>query len=107
MFSIFITRNQYIGFNEIISKPFSANKIKPLIEFYKTFKKECTYIDEKDENNQLIIEKFGEVEFDIGEDFDEYNRKVRIDMKMGGTYIYASVVYLKTGKELKILQNFI
>ena len=107
LFSIFITRNQYIGFNEIISKPFSANKIKPLIEFYKTFKKECTYIDEKDENNQLIIEKFGEVEFDIGEDFDEYNRKVRIDMKMGGTYIYASVVYLKTGKELKILQNFI
>ena len=107
LFSKFITRNQYIDFDKIISKNYFANKVKPLIEFYKTFKDNCKYIDEKDENGQLIIEKFGEVEFDIGEDFDEYNRKVRIDMKMGGTYIYASAVYLKTGKELKILQNFI
>ena len=106
LFSKFITRNQYINFDEIISKNYLANKVKPLIEFYKTSKENCKYIDEKDENDQLIIEKFGEVEFDIGEDFDEYNRKVRIDMKMGGTYIYASAVYLKTGKELNIIQHF-
>ena len=107
LFSKFITRNQYIEFDEIISKKLTAIKIKPSIVFYKTLKENCIYIDEKDENDQLIIEKFGEVEFNIGEDFDKNNRDVRIDMKMGGTYIYVSAIYLKTGKKIKTLQNFV
>ena len=107
MFSKFITRNQFIEFDEVISKEFVAIEIKPSIIFYKTLKEDCTYIDEKDENNKLIIEKFGEVEFDIGHDFDINNREVRIDMKLGGTYIYVSAVYLKNGKKLKTIQNFI
>ena len=107
LFSKFITRNQYIHFDQIISHKYTALEIIPPIVFYKSFKENCKYVDEKDENNQLIIEKFGEVEFDIGKDFDEYNRKVRIDMKMGGTYIYASAVYLKTGKKIKTIQNFV
>ena len=107
LFSKFITRNQFIEFDEVISKEFVAIEIKPSIIFYKTLKEDCTYIDEKDENNKLIIEKFGEVEFDIGQDFDINNRDVRIDMKLGGTYIYVSAVYLKNGKKLKTTQNFI
>ena len=107
LFSKFITRNQYIEFDEVISKEYIAIEIKPSIIFYKTLKEDCTYIDEKDENNKLIIEKFGEVEFDIGHDFDINNRDVRIDMKLGGTYIYVSAVYLKNGKKLKTTQNFI
>ena len=107
LFRKFITRNQYIEFNTIISKNFSAMKINPSIVFYKTFKEDCTYIDEKDENNKLLIEKFGEIEFNIGTDFDKDFRDVRIDMKMGGTYIYISAVYLKTGKKIETLQNFI
>ena len=107
LFSKFITRNQYIEFDEIISKTLTTIKINPSIVFYKTLKENCIYIDEKDENDQLIIHKFGEVEFNIGEDFDKNFRDVRIDLKMGGTYIYASAVYLKTGKKIKTLQNFI
>ena len=107
LFSKFITRNQYIEFDEIISKTLTTIKINPSIVFYKTVKENCIYIDEKDENNQLVIEKFGEVEFNIGEDFDKNFRDVRIDLKMGGTYIYVSAVYLKTGKKIKTLQNFI
>ena len=64
-------------------------------------KENCTYIDEKDENSNLIINKFGEVVFDIGEDYDVNNRMIRIDMKLGGTYIYASAIYLKNGKKNK------
>ena len=107
LFKKFITRNQYIDFNLIISKKFTAITAKPSIVFYKTFKEKCTYIDEKDENNQLIIDKFGEVEFDLGKDFDSNKRDIKIEMKMGGTYIYASAVYLKTGKKIKTIQNFI
>ena len=107
LFKKFITRNQNIDFDQIISKKFTALQKKLSIVFYKTFKEKCTYIDEKDENGQLVIEKFGEVEFDLGDDFDSNERHIRIEMKMGGTYIYASAIYLKTGKQIKTIQNFI
>jgi len=87
----------------LISKKFTVIKIKPSIVFYKTLKENCTYIDEKDENGQLIIEEFGEVEVDLEKDFDLSKRDVRIDMKIGGTYIYATAVYLKTGKITKTI----
>ena len=107
LFQKFFTKNEYIDFDQIISKKFTALQKRIFIVFYKTFKENCTYIDEKDENGQLIIEKFGNVEFDLEEDFDLNEREIRIDMKMGGTYIYASAVYLKTGKKIKTIQNFI
>ena len=107
LFQKFFTKNEYIDFDQIISKKFTALQKKISIVFYKTFKENCTYIDEKDENGQLIIEKFGEVEFDLGEDFDSNKRDIRIEMKIGGTYIYASANYLKTDKQIKTIQNFI
>ena len=70
LFCKFIIRNQYIEFDQIISQNVDAISSNPSIVFYKTFKENCTYIDEKDKNNKLIIEKFGEVIFDIGEDFE-------------------------------------
>ena len=106
LFSKFITINEYIEFDQIISHDYVALEKKPSIVFYKTLKYDCTYIDEKDENNNLIIEKFGEVIFDIEKGFDINNRQVKIDMKMGGTYIYINAVYLKNGKNLEITQNF-
>ena len=107
LFSKFITINQYIGFEQIISKEYDTIGAKPKIIFYKTLKENCTYIDEKDENSNLIINKFGEVVFDIGEDYDVNNRMIRIDMKLGGTYIYASAIYLKNGKKIKTIQTFV
>jgi hypothetical protein len=106
LFSKFITRNEYIEFNEIKSRKYVAIQKKPSIIFYKTLKNDCKYIDEKDENNKLIIKKFGEVIFDIENGFDMENRNVRINLKLGGTYIYATAEYLKNGKKLEIMQNF-
>ena len=107
LFSKFITRNQYIGFEEVISHEYDAISPHPKILFYKTLRKDCTYIDEKDENDKPIINKFGEIEFDIGKDYDTKNRSTRIDMKLGGTYIYASAEYLKNGKKIKTTQTFV
>ena len=64
------------------------------------------FIDEKDENNELIIDKFGEIIFDIEEGFDINDRNIRIDMKMGGTKIICSAVYLRNGKHIEITQHF-
>ena len=107
LFEKFITRNEYIEFNKIIPKKFHAVAKKLKIEFYKTLKDNCKYIDERDENNNLIIEKFGEATFDIEEGFDMDNREIQIEMKMGGTYIYTIAKYLINGKSIDTTQNFI
>ena len=104
LFKKFITRNEYINFDEVISHNFIALNSNLEIAFYKTLKKNCTFCDEK-ENNDLIIEKFGRVIIEI-KDYDKNFRDVRIEMKMGGTYIIATAVYLKTGKKTKITQDF-
>ena len=106
LFSKFITRNEYIEFDQVISHNYIALEKKPSIVFYKTLKYNCKYIDEKDENNNLIIEKFDEVKFDLEDDFDIKRRNVKINMKMGVTYIYAAAEYLKNGKNIEIIQNF-
>jgi len=106
LFSKFITRNDYILFDQIITKYFYAETKIPKIIFYKTLKDDCKYIDEKDENNNLIIEKFGEVTFDIREGFDIDNRGIKIDMKLGGTCIYTTAKYLINGKQIETIQNF-
>ena len=107
LFTKFITRNDYIGFDEVISKILSAVTKQLKINLYRTLKDDCKYIDEKDENNNLILDKFGEAIFNIEEDFDMNNREIQVDMKMGGTYIYAKAKYLINGKYKEITQNFI
>ena len=106
IFKKFITRNEYIGFDQIISKNFRACDKRLQIILYKSLKDDCTYIDEKDENNEFICKKFGSFDLDLEDDFDTNNKELRIDMKMGGTYIYAYAEYLKTGNNKEITQHF-
>ena len=106
LFGKFITRNQYILFDEIIKKNFEALNPNPEIIYYKTNKEDCTYTDEKDENRNLILEKLGSATFKIGEDFDVNQRDVIIEMKLGGTYIEICAILSKNGKKLKITQSF-
>ena len=105
LFKKFITINKDIEYNEIISHDFKAAGSKPVIAFYKTLKENCKYIDEKDKFGNLIIYKFGAVKFDI-KNFDKAHPQVRINMKMGGTYIYATAIYLNNNIEIQITQNF-
>ena len=107
LFSKFITINQYLNFDEIITKKYDALVPNPSIVFYKTTKENCTFIDEKDENGELIVQKFGEVSFNIGKDYDKNNNLVKVTMKVGGTYIDVSAIYIKTKKDQQITQTFV
>ena len=106
LFSKIITINEYINFDQVITKKYDALVPNPKIIFYRTSKENCTFIDEKDENDELILEKFGELNFNIGEDFDKKKNNVRLDIKLGGTYIDVSAVYLKSNYKLPIKLNF-
>ena len=106
LFSKFITRNEYIKFNKVIKHDYKANSQNARIILYKTVGENCTYIDEKDENGKLIIEEFGQFNFDIGEDFDINKREIIIEMKLGGTYIDVSAIYKKTGKKINSINSF-
>ena len=107
IFSKFITINEYIEFDKVITKKYDAMVPNPSIIFYKTLKENCTFIDEQNENGEPIIEKFGEVSFDIGRDYDKDNNLVKVNMKIGGTYINVSAEYLKTRKNLKVTQTYV
>ena len=106
LFSKFITINQYINFDDVITQNYYALDKNQPITFYKTTKINCTYKDEKDENGQLVIHKFGDVTFHICEDFDVNDRRITIQMKLGGTYIDACAIYEKTGRRLNIVKSF-
>ena len=66
---------------------------------YKTKEKNVTFIDEKNEEGKLKIEKFGEFIIDVGKDFDNEDSYANVTMKMGGTFITASAIYCKTRKK--------
>ena len=105
LFSKFITINQYINFDDVITHHYRAMDQNQSITLYKTTKNDCTYKDEKDENGQLVIHKFGEFTFPIGEDFDINDRRITIKMKLGGTYIDVCAIYEKTGKRIDIVKS--
>ena len=105
LFSKFITIHQYINFDDVITHHYIAMNQNQPIRFYKTTRVNCTYKDEKDENGQLIIHKFGEFTFPIGEDFDVNDRRITIKMKLGGTYIDVCAIYEKTGKRIDIVKS--
>ena len=107
LFSKFITRNEYISFDKIIRHNYLALGPNPEIIFYKTNEKDCTYIDEKDKNGELILKKLGSVTFNIGKDFEINKRNIIVDMKLGGTYIdVCATTLVKNGKKLNIIQSF-
>ena len=106
LFYKFITINEYIDFNKVIVQRFNAANPNPELIFYKTYRKNCEYIDEKDEKGNFIVEELGKVKFNIGEEFDANRRGVTIKIKLGGTYIDACAIYEKNGKKLNITQYF-
>ena len=106
LFSKFITRNQYIEFNSVFTKLYDSIVPNPKIIFFKTDKEDCTFINEKDNNGDLIIHEFGRVQFNIDIDYDKNNRDVLVEMRFGGTYIDVNVIYKKTKKNLKVIKSF-
>ena len=76
LFSKFITINQYIQFDEVIKHTYSVINQNTKFKFFKTKKDNCIFTNEKDENGQLVIEEFGRVLFNLGDDFDINNNEI-------------------------------
>ena len=101
-FKKFITKNENLRPDKEITHLFVINHPKINIELYKTDKQDASFCDERDDKDNLIVTKFGEFIIDVGNDFDISKREVEVKMKMGGTFITATAIYLKTGKASKI-----
>ena len=106
LFSKFITINEDIRTDKEITNSYKMTDSKVTIELYKTEKNNATFCDEKDEFGKLTIYKFGEFIIDVGNSFDIKERDALVKMKIGGTFILATAIYCKTGKESKIICSF-
>ena len=101
-FSKFITKNEDIRPDQIISKDYIMSFSKVTVELYKTEENNVKFCDEKDKNGKNRVEKFGEFIIDVGNNFDTSKRNAIVKMKMGGTFISAWATYCATGENAKI-----
>ena len=74
-----------------------------IIDLYKTNKDNPTFIDEKDDNGNLIVSKFGEIILDVKDKFDPNSKEVIVEMKFGGTFISISAKYVKNNERVHSL----
>ena len=102
LFSKFITINDNIRPDREIIKSYLMCDSNVMVELYKTKENNVTFINEVDNNGNLKIEKFGEFNIDVGNDFDVKNKNVEVRIKMGGTFISCSATYCKTKKKAKM-----
>ena len=102
LFSKFITINDNIRPDREIIQSYKMCDSNVMVELYKTKEKNVAFINEVDNNGNLKIEKFGEFNIDVGNDFDVKDRNVKVRMKMGGTFISCVAIYCKTKKKAKI-----
>ena len=100
-FSPIIFKNQKIEVNEIIKKNYKILSPKSDIIFYKTIFKNVIFIDEKSaiQKKKKCIE-FGRTIFNVGESYDKLNRKFVIELKLGGTFIFATLKYKEIEKSI-------
>ena len=103
-FSKFITINQDLKYGEEISQftyPRHKNQNAFLFLFYKT----------KNPNPIFILEegiiKIGQCEIEISDEFKEYeDKRIKITMKFGGTFIDVIGIHEKSGKSVKTTLKF-
>jgi hypothetical protein len=103
VFSIIINKGDNVCSDQELEATYYMNSSKATIELYRTENKDVKFCDEKDERGELKIHKFGEYIIDVGEDFDENNRKVLVRIKLGGTFVTSSAIYCKTNKQSKVI----
>ena len=101
-FDKYIEVDQEIKFGELISHEISMTDKRYLeLYFFKTKKKNPKYINEEG------VIQIGKFVLDIGKDYEKSDeRKVKVTMKFGGTFIDVTAIHLKTGITAKSSYNF-
>ena len=105
LFDKFITKGEEIPSNKVITKYFLMDSPSIIIDLYKTEKENVTFCDEK-ENGKNVTQKFGELYIEVKDGFDPFENSVGVDMKMGGTFISMSAIFVKTGKKASTICIF-
>ena len=60
------------------------------------------FCDEKDENGNLIVSKFGELIIDAKDKYDPLKKKVIVEMKIGGTFVSVTARYENSNEEVNV-----
>ena len=105
----FICSNRFIAFykknhpidvaSEGKKRKLGMNSESCTVQFYKSdFDGPIYVVDQLNDKSEPMTEKFGELQFTV-EDFDEKERDVEIEVKLGGTFISSKITYLRTGKQ--------
>ena len=76
------------------------------IELFRTDEENVTFVDEKDDQNNLKVFKFGVIILDVGDKFEPNNKSVYVEMKFGGTFVSVSAKYSKTGEKINSIIVF-
>ena len=103
-FDKFIEVNQSLKYEEEITHfcfiP-DKDQISQIIEFYKTKAPNPIFIFDEGVN------KIGECELYVGKTYEQYeDRKVKVIMKFGGTFIDVIAIHVKSGKSIKTSLTF-
>ena len=103
-FSVFYKKFQSINVSEKgKQRDYDMFTERCVMTFYKSDFDGPVYVVGQIENGKCITEEFGKLEFSV-DDFDEKDRHIVVEIKMGGTFITAEVEYLKTKK--KVIHTF-
>ena len=97
IFSIIIKKGDDV-YPDLMENTFYMNSSKARIELYKTENDDVQFCDERDENGQLKIQKFGEYTINVGEAFDKNYREVKVRINLGGTFLSSYARYCKNNQ---------
>ena len=100
-FSKYIEINQSLKYEEELFNEFWTMDNNPRITFYKTKKTDPIFVSEEG------IIKIGECFLKIDTKYKNYeDRRVRVILKFGGTYIDVTAIHLKSGDSVKTTLTF-
>ena len=98
IFSPIIEKNTKIYTDDSIQKNYSILAPKAIITFLKADYNNVIFTDD----NKKTCEKFGEIEFDEGKDYDENDKELIVELKLGGTFVDAKIRYKDVEKSLPV-----
>ena len=75
---------------------------KVTVEIHISEEDNAYFCEEKNENGELKVNKFGEFIIDVGNNFDSSERKAKVFMEFGGTFISVTAIYFKLGQKAKL-----
>ena len=101
-FSKIIKKNDDISPEKEFVNEYTMVESKVTVEIYKTEEDNVLFCDQKNEKGDLIVSLFAKFTIDVGNNYDILNREAKVCMKLGGTFIYVSAIYCKTGEKEKL-----